>query len=177
MRRYFIAADACKYGDIETIKAMKVSKKSPTSYLQSNLSQSLVWGEFGNNEIMENLLQSGNSIHELALLQAIKYGHLEVTKFLISEYHLDNKDVERKNELQLALERGHLEIVRYLLDIRFNNGIGLDNYSRSLLIEKAIILGYDDILRLLLENVTIEDSSSCILVSSRKGLGYYKISL
>ena len=138
------------------------------------MDQSLVWDEFGNCEIMENLLRNGNSIDELPLIQAIKYGHLEVTKFLINEKHLGNKDFERANELQLALARGHLEIIRYLLDIRFNNGIGLDNHLGSLLVKNAIILGYEDILKLLLENIAILDNS-CILVASRNGhLGIVK---
>ena len=175
MRRYFIAANACKYGDIETIKAMKLYGLFLSDHLKTKLDQSLVWDKFGIFEnFIRNLLRNGNSIDELPLIQAIKYGHLEVTKFLINKYHLDNKDFERANELQLACARGHLEIVRYLLDIRFNNGIGLDNHYGSALVKNAIILGYEDILKLLLEN-RANPYDHFILIASRNGhLGIVK---
>ena len=96
MRRYFIAVDACKHGDIETIKAMKQYGLFLGNHLQTKYSTLLMAAaECGNLEIVIYLLKNGSSIHESALHQAIRFGHLEVTKFLmLYEYRLNNEDFD-----------------------------------------------------------------------------------
>ena len=179
MRRYFIAADACKYGDIGTIKAMKRYGLFLSNHLQTisnNIETRIPLSEFRNFDIMENLdfHRDIGFIQELALFQAIAYGHLEVTKFLIGEYHLDNKDFKRDFDLKLACTRGHLEIVRYLLEIRLNNGFDLNHYLGVRLGFSAASHGYEDILRLLVDNKAFL-GDHFISVASRNGhLGVIK---
>ena len=176
MKRYFIAADACKYGDIETVKAMKLYGLFLSNHLQtiSNKLLFLDLLEFENFDIMENFHRDEGFIHESALFQAIAYGHLEVTKFLICEYHLENKDFKRETDLKLACTRGHLEIVRYFLEIRLNNGFDLNHDLGVWLGFSAASHGYEDILRLLVDNKAFL-GDNFILVASRNGhLGVIK---
>ena len=87
--------DACKSGDLNLIKLLIIHKTSKK--LNSHFSKQL---------------HSSTSINK-GLIEAIRYGHLEVVKYLV----LMGANIHYANDYAICLssERGHLEIVKYLI--------------------------------------------------------------
>jgi ankyrin repeat protein len=80
--------------------------------------------------VLKYLLQLNRTLqnphnNEYAFLQAASYGHIEILKLILSEFH-DQKDKEQlihSNEeeaFQQAAANGHLEILKFLIDLTPN---------------------------------------------------------
>ncbi len=96
------------------------------------------------------------------LIEAVRYGHLEMVKFLITHgADIASTDWETGNTpLLLACELNRTSIVQYLLEIEDVECMFHYNSDRYTAIEIAVL--HDDILHLLLQHNVLKNRSACI---------------
>lgn len=126
--------DACKKGDIETVKRLIGDGLSVELRDDSNSSLLGIAMRKGHIELVKFLLDKGAEINAISsagrtpLMQACGSGYFEIVKLLVErEADINLKNRQGETALYLASRRGSLEIVKLLLE----NGADMKVESRT----------------------------------------------
>lgn len=151
---------ACLYGHLDVIKVLCEHRKTNTEFSKNKLTIGQLIFDFiivcqhGHLEIVKFLLEDSGEVIEAqqGFISACLYGHLETVRYLC-----ENKNINKKPGLTLALRKKNLEIIEFLMWGMIGK---IFCECKEVLISKDLDIP-EDVIRVVWEYIILTEIESC----------------
>jgi ankyrin repeat protein len=135
-------------------------KVSPISSMSLNFDAFCDHAANGRLPDVQRMLASGkvrfNGNERVALLSAVKYGHVDVVDYLLRQGAMFDPSGDGNYAIGLAAERGHLAVVDRLLQDERVDPSARDNYA----VQQAAVRGHLAVVKRLLQDARVDPSAN-----------------